>query len=220
MSKPIEFKVGEEATITSLLTPIEDDVDYGNGNSISGNTNLGSTIIDNVYYNISSDNGGFDNDEKCVVVNKAMSNEEIEEVFGKALLSDEVKKNFTGIVIMAPSGKGKVAIDAQTTGGMTLMVKVGTAEPMEMELAGKLKMKVPYNVNEPTYVYIYAGQTVASARTRSGEIPSLKIYGISLEVENDINGDKKVNVADIVKDINDNGGGNVKAIMESIMQSK
>lgn len=203
------------------LSSLDKEVNYSDENIIvNENTYLNGTVIDNVYYNISSDNGGFDDDEKCVVVNKAMSNEEIEEVFGKNLLSDEVIEKYTGLVIEVSAGKGKVVVEAQTTGGMTLMVKVGASEPMEMELAGKLKMKVPYNVNEPTYVYIYAGQTVASARTRSEEIPSLKIYGISLEVENDFNGDKKVNVADIVKDINDNGGGNIKAIMESIMQSK
>ena len=189
--------------IPIYLTPIEKEVDYsGESSTVDENTDLGGTVIDNVYYNISSDNGGFDADEKCLVVNKAMSDEEIEEVFGKDLFSDDVKENFTGIVIMAPAGKGKVAIDAQTTGGMTLMVKVGAADPIEMELEGKLKMKFPYDVTEPTYVYIYAGQN-AAARTRTAEEPSLKIYGISLEMDilkGDANGDGVVNDAD-VKDV-------------------
>ena len=189
--------------IPIYLTPIEKEVDYsGESSTVDENTDLGGTVIDNVYYNISSDNGGFDADEKCLVVNKAMSDEEIEEVFGKDLFSDDVKENFTGIVIMAPAGKGKVAISAQTTGGMTLMVKVGAADPIEMELEGKLKMKYPYDVSEPTYVYIYAGQN-AAARTRAAEEPSLKIYGISLEMEilkGDANGDGVVNDAD-VKDV-------------------
>lgn len=203
------------------LTPIEKEVDYsGENNKVYENTNLIGTVIDNVYYNISSDNGGFDSDEKCLVVNKAMSDDEIEEVFGKKLLSDEVKEKYTGLVIEVPAGKGKVAVDAQTSGGMTLMVKVGASDPIEMELEGKLKMKVPYNVTEPTYVYIYAGHNTAAARTRNGEMPSLKIYGISLELDGDINGDKKVNVADIVKDINDNDGINVKNIVNEIMRAK
>ena len=166
------------------LAPIEKEVNYSDENStVNENTDLNGTVIDNVYYNISSDNGGFDTSEKCVVVNKTMSNEEIEEVFGKELFSDYMKEKFTGVVIEVPSGKGKVAVEAQTAGGMKLMVKVGAADPMEMELEGKLKMKVPYNVTEPTYVYIYAGQDASSSRTRATSKPSLKIYGISLEKE-------------------------------------
>ena len=189
--------------IPIYLTPIEKEVDYsGESSTVDENTDLGGTVIDNVYYNISSDNGGFNADGKCLVVNKAMSDDEVEEVCGKDLFSDEVKEYFTGIVIMVPAGKGKVVISAQTTGGMTLMVKVGSADPIEMELEGKLKMKFPYDVTEPTYVYIYAGQN-AAARTRAAEEPSLKIYGISLEMDilkGDANGDGVVNDADM-KDV-------------------
>ena len=109
-----------------------------------------------------------------------------------------------------------------------------------MELEGKLKMKFPYNVDKPTYVYVYAGEGPAAASRRifatRGEKPSLKVYGISVSTDSfikgdanrdgvvdekdvntivshimggipenfdeeaaDLNGDKKVNVADIVE---------------------
>ena len=60
-----------------------------------------------------------------------MTEEELEDVFGSDLMSDAVKQKFTGMALEVPAGKGKVAIDAQAVGGMTLMVKVGDGEPME-----------------------------------------------------------------------------------------
>ena len=192
------------------LIPMEDkeEVTFGEDGSINENTDLNGNVIDNVFFNIDSNSGGYDADEKCVVVSKPMTDEEIETVFGKDIFSDEVRDNFAGMIIEVPAGKGKVAVEAQTTGFMTLKVKIGAADPVEMELEGKLKMKFPYNVTEPTYVYIYAGESSNSASVRTrGEIPSiLRIYGISVESEamksGDVNGDGKANVADIVEALN------------------
>ena len=223
------------------LHPMDDEeVSFGEDGNLNENTDLGGTVVDNVFFNISPENGSYDAEEKCVVVSKPMTDEEIESVFGKDLLSDEVKSTFAGMVIEVPAGKGKVTVEAQTTGGMTLKVKIGSADPIEMELEGKLKMKFPYNVTEPTYVYIYAGEASAAGSrkfgSRGNESPSLKIYGISVSTDSylkgdanrdgevdekdvntivshilggipenfdeeaaDLNGDKKVNVADIVE---------------------
>ena len=194
------------------LTPMEnkEEVDFGESGNLSESTDLSGTIIDKVYFNIAPENGGYNADENCVVLSKSMTNEEIETVFGKDLLSDEVKTNFAGMVIEVSPGKGKITVDAQTTGGMTLMVKIGSADPVEMEFEGKMKMNVPYNVDVPTYVYIYAGDASAASRrihgVRGSEKPSLKIYGISVSTDSylkgDANNDGKVNAADIVEAVN------------------
>ena len=187
-----------------ILTPIEDDVDYGEDSSIDENSDLSGTVINNVYYNISSDNGGYDAEEGCLVVNRPMTDEEIEALFGKDLTSKDMKENYTGIVIQVPAGIGSITVNAQTTGGMTLKVKVGEADPIEMELEGIQKIQVPYNVLEPTFVYIYAGTDVAAARSRatsSDTQASLKIYGISVDNKpttlGDVDGDGEVTTADV-----------------------
>lgn len=189
------------------LAPLNEEKDFGDNGGIDENTDLSGQVIDDVYYNIIPTNGGFDSEEKCIVVNKAMTEEELEDVFGNDLMSDAVKQKFTGIAIEVPAGKGKVAIDAQAVGGMTLMVKVGDGEPMEFsfEGRGKGKMKVGYKTDKPTIVYIYAGIS-ESARTRTGEEASLKIYGISIQTDDqqtgDVNGDGKINAADLVGMVN------------------
>ena len=201
-----------------ILTPIAKEITYGEESHVDETTDLNASVVDNVYYNIPEENGGYDPEEECVVVNKATSESEIEDIVGEDLQSDEVKTTFTGIVIELPVGSGFVTVEAQTTGGMTLKVKVGNAAPLEMELEGKLKMKVPYDVDAPTYVYIYAGEKPSAVRTRDGVEPSLKIYGIGLEMDGDMNGDHKVNVADIVKDVNDSDGKNIPVIVKEIMR--
>ena len=192
------------------LTPMEndDEIDYGEDGNVDENTDLEGTIIDNVYYNISPDVGGFDADEKCIVVNKSMSDEEIESVFGKDLQSDEVKQTYTGLVIMVPAGKGNLMMNAQATGGMTLKVKIGSADPLTLEFDGKMKVTVPYNVIKPTYVYIYAGEPAAASRRRTGGAndKSLRIYGIGIDedeiMNGDVNDDGSVDIADAVCIVN------------------
>ena len=63
---------------------------------------------------------------------------------------------------------------------MLLKVKIGNDEPVEMELNGKLKISIPYNVSEESKVYIYAGaanEAKGFGKTSSTE-SALKIYGI------------------------------------------
>jgi hypothetical protein len=194
------------------LTPIEDDVNFSENGSIDEKTNLNGTVIDNIYYNISSDNGGFDANDDCIVITKDTSDEQMKAIEGLDITDEELKQNFTGIIFKVPAGSGKVTVTAETTGNMTLKVKVGSGETLEMELSGKLKMKVPYVVSEESLVYIFAGTTDENAARgvhKAPEEKSLKIYGIEWTSSNegklkkgDVNGDSKVNGTDIQAVIN------------------
>ena len=173
-------------TAKSTLTPMknQEEVNYVEDGSADKYADLFGTIIDNIFYNISSANGGFDADDNCVVVNKAMADEDIEAIFGKDIFSNEVKTNYAGIIIKVPQGNGKVTIQAQATGGMMLMVKIGTADPVKKELAGKQIVDFLYDADRPAYVYIYAGMSDGSAEARTrGEQSSLRIYGLSVSKE-------------------------------------
>ncbi len=165
-------------------------------------TPLNGTVIDNVFYSIKKDNGGYDTSKKCVVVNSAMSDTEMEAIAGETL--DNISNKYTGMVLQVPAGKGRLSVNAQATGGLVLKVKIGTNAPKAYSLKGKMKIRVEYDVQVPTYIYIYAGETPASARARrSGEAPSLMIYGISTGlVLGDANGDDSVDVSDVVSTVN------------------
>ena len=176
-----------------------DAVDFG---EIGEDTDLNDNIVGNIYYNIAPENGSYDKEEGCIVVTKPTSDEQMCDLEDKNLTDEELKSMFTGIIIKVPAGKGNVMIEAETTGSMTLKVKIGNADPVEMELTGKLKVKIPYNVLEPTYVYIYGGKATAEARGRNKAAAEecLKLYGIEVEktaVLGDVDGDGKVTVSDI-----------------------
>jgi hypothetical protein len=187
------------------LEPISEDdsVDYGNSDDISEETDLSGTLVDNMYYSIGTDAGGFDSQDGCIVITQETSDEQMELIQDLGITDEELNENFTGIIFKVPAGSGKVYVTAETTGNMTLKVKVGNSTPMEQEQSGTPKMKVSYDVNEETMVYIFAGAPSASRGMRRAEgDQSLKIYGIELEttlIKGDANADKKVNAADITE---------------------
>ena len=166
-------------TLREAIVPDEKgDKDYGSGNSeINEKTDLDGTVIGNVYYSIAPEHGGYNSAEGCLVVTQPSSDGgfDAEDPFG-----DDFKGMFTGIVIMVQPGTGTVKVEAETLGGMTLKVKVGNGLPIEMTLNSKSTLNIPYSVDRPTYVYIYAGGT-SGVRSRAGSDAALKIYGISWE---------------------------------------
>jgi hypothetical protein len=182
---------------------VEVTVSYGEESGFTEETNLKGTVMDNMYYNIGADAGGYQPDDGCIVITKDTSDEQMAAFEGQDITSAELFQYFTGIIFKVPAGSGNVTITAETTGNMTLKVKVGNGEPQEMELSDKLKMNVPYKVSEESLVYIYAGtssQNATRGLSRTAELPILKIYGIEWELDRvagDVNGDGNVNGDDL-----------------------
>ena len=174
------------------MEPVEEGLTIDIGNVIDENTNLEGTVVDNVFVNISNGAGGFDPVEKCIIVNKPTDDSVID---GKDIFGEDFKDNYTGIVFKVNEGKGSIKVEAETQGNMVLKVKIGNSEPIEMELDGKQKVSFPYNVSEPSYVYIYGGMGAAGAKATGGsraksDADLLKIYGF--EVVCDQTGIEKV----------------------------
>lgn len=158
----------------------EESVDFSNSD-INANTNLDGNIVGNLYFNISDGNGTYDPEESCIVINNATSDDVMKTLEDKEFFDSELRQKFTGIILKVPAGTGNVNITAETTGNLLLKVKVGNGQPLKMELEGKLKMSVPYDVTEESLVYIYAGEN--DATTRSAAAGELKIYGIEWKAE-------------------------------------
>ncbi len=201
-----EFKTIKEIG----LEPVDegDNVDYGNESDITEETNLDGLVVNNMFYSIGAEAGGYDAEEGCIIITKETSDEQMELIKDLGITDEELKQNFTGIIFKVPAGRGTVTVNAEAVGNMNLKVKVGDGQTVEMELSGKLKMKFPYNVNEESLVYIFAGSTeVSNARgiRKAIEKRCLKIYGIEWEnqtIAGDANGDGIVDEADIMEIVN------------------
>jgi len=138
------------------LTPLEEDQTVDIADEITEETNLDGNIVGNIYYNISSGNGSYDVANGCIVVTQPTEDSIVKE--GTDIFGEDFKAGFTGLVFKVPAGKGAVKVQAETSGNMVLKVKIGDADPVEMELEGKLKVSFPYNVTKDTYVYIWRCQ--------------------------------------------------------------
>ncbi len=163
---------GDEPT----MEPI-DTADFGS--DIDEGTDLDGNVVGDILYNISSGDGSYNVAEGCIVVTTPTDDSVID---GQDIFGEDFQNNYTGIVFKVPAGKGTVKIEAQTTGTMVLKVKIGNSDPVEMELEGRLKVSFPYNVSEPTYVYIYGG-SASAAPGMAGNAPAtgeLKLYGIEV----------------------------------------
>lgn len=159
------------------MEPIENGETIDIGMEIDENTDLNGNMVGDIFYSIGAGDGSYNAAEGCLVVTKPTNDSDID---GKDIFGEDFKAGYTGIVFKIAPGKGTIRVEAQTTGNMVLKVKIGNSDPIEMELDGKLKVKFPYNVSEPTYVYIYGG-----TRASSG-VALLKIYGF--EVISDASG--------------------------------
>ena len=161
-------------------------IDIANfSNDIDEDTDLDGNVVGDIYYNISSGDGSYDSVEGCIVVTTLTDDSVVD---GQDIFGDNFQANFTGIVFMVPAGEGSIIVDAQTIGTMVLKVKIGDNNPIEKELEGRLKVSFPYNISEPTYVYIYGGNTAAARglADRAAGNGALKLYGI--EVSSDAAG--------------------------------
>ena len=170
------------------IVPIDEGQPIDIGTEIDENTDLGGNVVGDIYYSISSGDGSYNAAEGCLEVTKPTDDSTFE---GKDIFGEDFKDNYTGIVFLVYGGKGTIKVEAETQGNMVLKVKIGNSEPVEMELDSKLKVEFPYNVSEPTYVYIYGGMSTAGAKATGGTRASadadlLKIYGF--EVVSDARG--------------------------------
>ena len=167
------------------IEPLEDgeEVDFGENSELTEGTDLGGVIADNMYFNIPNDKGRYEPVEGCIVITSSTSDEDMAAIEGKEFFDKDLMDHFAGFIFKVPAGQGNIRITAETTGDMTLRVKIGDDDPIEKQLDGRRKVSIPYNVSVETLVYVYAGQNasvkgVGPVTASSGE---LKIYSIERE---------------------------------------
>lgn len=125
---------------------------------------------------VETDDDYYDPSENCIVLNNLNSTN------GVAVVVDNVQKgqyipgssDFAaafkgGITFMVPNGEGKIILNVQTEPGYKLMLMIGNGTPTEIVKNERDDVEVDYNVEKPTYCYIYLDQTAGTRGTRIGK---------------------------------------------------
>ena len=151
---------------------------------------------------VETDDDYYDASENCIVLNNLNSTN------GVAVVVDNVQKgqyipgssDFAaafkgGITFMVPNGEGKIILNVQTEPGYKLMLMIGNGTPTEIVKNERGDVEVDYNVEKPTYCYIYLDQTAGTRGTRigkreksHGKVFSLKVSPVKARSTNPLGG--------------------------------
>ncbi len=169
VSKDIEPKDNENAGFG------KDDIDE--------NTDLDGNIVSNIFFNVPAEAGEYDAAENCIILKKATTDEQVKNIFGLDMFDEYLLNNFIGMIFMVDAGSGTIELEAETVGEMQLNVMVSTAEPITKQVSGKSKVSIPYDVAEPTLVYVYgsmpAAQSAKGIHKANAAENALKIYSMA-----------------------------------------
>ena len=157
-----------------VIDPIEGETTIST--ETLGNENLSDNVVDDVYYNVSTE--GYDSSDGSIVIDQTTDMSQISDATPG---SEDVKNNFTGLILKVAAGKGTITVNVKTTGNAQLVVQIGNGTPMIATKTEQGDVVVSYDVTEDTYVYIYAiiGSSAAWAM-RAPSTDVVKIYGITV----------------------------------------
>ena len=198
--------------VAITITPISEDEDVSFGDEITEETDLSSVVIDNIYITLDEDNGdGYDSDEQALVLSSTMTAEQMDVVEDMAVGDPSLCENYNGIIFKLAANSGIITVDAKTVGTHVLNVQIGNGEPTKVTKSERGTVDVPFEVDKPTYVYIYASTSESSAarldRAPSAGENNVLLYGYKVtigpaNIPGDVNDDGVVNVTDIVATVN------------------
>lgn len=181
------------------------ETSFGGDNApINEQTDLTDAVIENTYYTMDADNGdGYDAEEQALVLNSTTTDEQMSTVTEGKVGEESVRDNYAGIILEV-SGSGIVSVDAKTIGTHVLNMQIGKEDPTKIAQSERGEVEIAYNVDNPTYIYIYASSNNAASRivnTRGATENSVLLYGYKIVVDpvrkGDANGDGKVDEKDI-----------------------
>lgn len=173
----------EEASETNFATGIDTDTD------------LGDTVVGDVYVTVGEEDG-YDATDGSIVLNSTMDEDYVEAIGGMAPGESDIANRFNGLVVQVPAGNGTVTINCLTIGTRRVSVKIGSSEPVSYTKDSKGDITIDYSVTEDTYVYIYGSDAAApqqAVRRTPAKAPStdscVKIYSVGVAPGNSGIGD-------------------------------
>ena len=156
------------------VEPIEGET-MVNTENLNGQ-DLSDNVVDGVYYNVGED--GYDATDGSIVISETTN---MGQITDSEPGSEDVKNNFTGIILKVAAGKGTIKVNVKTSGNAQLVVQVGNGTPMIASKTEQGDVVVSYDIEEDTYVYIYAviGSSAALTR-RASSTDEVRIYGFTV----------------------------------------
>lgn len=98
-----------------------------------------------------------------------------------------IRENYKGIVFELAAGQGTITVDAKTIGTHVQNVQIGKGGPTKITKTERGTVDVPFNVTEPTYVYLYASTAEGNAtrfdRAPSAAANSVLLYGYKVNID-------------------------------------
>ena len=143
---------------------------------VIGSEDLSDNVIDGIYYNVGDDS--YDATDGSIVIGQTTN---MGQIINKKPGSEDMRDNFTGVVLDVAAGQGTIKVNTKTTGNAQLVVQIGNGTPMIATKTEQGDVVVNYNLEEDTYVYIYA--IIGSSAARMNRAPSdaeVRIYDIAV----------------------------------------
>ena len=163
---------------TPTLEPILKEVDYSMDEELFVNADgsekdLSNTVINNILFTLknqdSPEGDGYDTEEHCIVINTVTLTSTLNALLvnGVEPGSKEYASNFTGMTFLVPQGEGYVIVNSQEADGVYLMVKIGANDPVAINMLEMGDFSIPYQSDEPTYVYMWKGGSDVDSGTHT-----------------------------------------------------
>lgn len=183
MTKPSQLgEIVKQVTIGQYIEPMAngDGISFGNIDSETNITNM--TIEDKLLITATQHEEGSNEDDDYIdpnngafVMNTTNTSEDVEvlsqgvEDGTKTPGSEDYADSFRGgITFMVPSGTGTIELELMNEEGYMLMLKIGTGVPHEIVRYERATVVIDYNVDEPTYVYLYLEEKSIIGARRAG----------------------------------------------------
>ncbi|MCR5472650.1 MAG: leucine-rich repeat domain-containing protein [Prevotella sp.] len=177
----------------SDASTVEETMSVNVSNSVTEETDLTGSLIGSIYVTLDTEDSGdgYNATEGCIVINSQTTEEGVAAATADNADDLTVKNLLNGLVFELPAGRGKITVDCQTLGSRVLFVKIGGNEPQKVSLSARGTMTLDYEVKENTRVFIYAANdTQASRRAAYANDDAVKIYGLTINVDENVNGIK------------------------------
>ena len=191
--------------VDESVAPLEDDKPVTFDASEFSGKDLSKYSYQGVLFTLNKENGdGFEAEDNGIYIGSVQTDAAVAEIVSNYSPSDPgYAIDFAGgITLLVPKGKGYISIEAQNESTHAFHVKIGGAAPVEVSSLERDWLKVPYDVENDTYIYIYMVQKASGTRigrraTAHGVIYKVKCASAPTLVPGDANGSGGVDKDDV-----------------------
>lgn len=193
------FQKIEQFDGASSTEAVEETTTITVSETVTDDTDLTGTMMGSVYVTLDTEDSGdgYNATEGCLVINSTTTDEGLAAATADDADDLTVKNQFNGLIFEVPAGRGSIVIDCQTLGQQAVYVKIGSGEPQEVATTARQQLTIPYEVSEPTRIYVYGAKSTtanaapkanAARRAAYANDDAVKLYGLTINVDANLTG--------------------------------